>query len=276
MDIFRRLLLPVSSEFFSEDAVRRAKKFVDVFGSEIYVVYIPEEKAIKKMEEVSEPFLTENQRERMEEVVRKLADSVGDIIFDNMKKIIPLSNKEVRFGEFSDVIEEISEREGISCIVMGFERECFIKYRLLEKITMPVWVEEGKGSTVVGACSNLAPNLKVPSFTMEFAEKMGEDACLLYIIDTSEKVEVDERGNKLSRDMEELRKVASSFKERYKEKIRVEIVEGDMKEEIAKFAGENDADVVIIGREMKRRGFFSRELRKGIVERAKHSILFLN
>jgi len=40
MEIFRNLLLPISSEFFSEDMVRRASELSKIFGSEIHVLYI--------------------------------------------------------------------------------------------------------------------------------------------------------------------------------------------------------------------------------------------
>ena len=61
-EIFKKLLFPISSEFFQENVAKRIKKFVEIFGSDVYVVYIIEEKILKKMEDVAEPFLTEEQR----------------------------------------------------------------------------------------------------------------------------------------------------------------------------------------------------------------------
>ena len=276
MEIFRKLLLPISSEFFSEDMVRRASELSKIFGSEIYVLYIVEEKTLKKMEEVLQPFLTDEQRKRVEKEIENMMSGIAEIVFERVEKMIPSFTRHVRMGEFSDVVRDFVDSHDISCIIMGFEKECFVRYRLLESLSIPIWVENGDGSIVVGACSNLAPNVKVPLFTMELAEKLGREAHLLYIIDVTEKVEVDEHGNKMERSVEELRNAAEDFRRKYGERARVEVVEGRMEEEIVRYARKNNAHVTIVGREMKKRGVLSKELRKEMVEKIKNSILFLN
>ncbi len=276
MEIFRDVLLPVSSEFFPEKAVERAAEFSRIFGSNIHVLYIIEEKTMKKMEEVLQPFLTERQRKRIEEGMERMMESVAEIVFDSVREMLPTLSRNVRYGEFSDVIGEFVEKNNISCILTGFEKDCFIHYRLLESISMPIWVENGKGSRIVGVCSNLAPNVKVPPFTIKLAEAMEKDARLLYIIDTSEKVIVNEEGNKKEAGLEEMRGEGEKFMKKYGGQVKVEIVEGKLEEEMAKYARKNDADVTIVGREMKRRGVLVKELRKEMVEKSHNSILFLN
>jgi len=275
MDIFREVLLPVSSEFFPEKAVRRAEEFARIFGSKIHVLYIVEEKTLKKMEEVMRPFLTERQRKRVEERIKNLMEGVAEIIFERVGETLSSFSRHIRYGEFSDEIRDFVEKSSASCILMGFEKDCFVHYRLLESISMPIWVENGGEEVVMGLCSNLAPNVKVPPFAVELASVLKKEAVLLYILDASEKVIVDERGNKREAEMEELREEARKFKEKHEREARVEIVEGRL-EEAAKYARKNRAYVTIVGREMKKRGMLTKELRKEMVEKSNSSILFLN
>ena len=169
METFKRLLLPISSEFFSENIVERAGEITKIFGSEVYALYIIEEKTLKKMEEIAELFLTEKQRKEMEDSIINRGRDVANIIFREIEKYIPFFKKDVTTGEFSDIIIEKAEGYNATCIIMGFEKECFLKYRLLEEIKIPVWVEIKRGKSILGVCSNLAPNVKVPKFTLELS-----------------------------------------------------------------------------------------------------------
>jgi len=87
---------------------------------------------------------------------------------------------------------------------------------------------------------------------------------------------VDEKGVKRERTMEELRQAAEKFAAKYKKYADVKIAVGSIEGEAAKYADEVNADVVIIGREMKKRKIFSREIKKEMIEKIKHSLLFLN
>jgi len=276
MEIFRRILLPISSEFYSEGLIQRAAEFKRKFGGEVIAVYIVEEKTIRRMEEVSEPFLTEEQRKEMEKNIFEKSKEMAEIIFSKAEEYLQDFQREISIGEFSDVILEKMEKHGASCIMIGFEKDCMLKYRFLERVKIPVWVEIGKGENILGVCSNLAPNIKVPSFTIKFAEAMEKRPYLLYIIDTSEMVEVDENCVKKPCSMERLMEKAKEFKEKYEHIARIEIRKGGIEEEAANFADEINADVAIVGREMKKRGIFSKEFKKEMAEKIKHSLLFLN
>jgi len=172
MEIFRRILMPISSEFYSEGLIQRAAEFKRKFGGEVIAVYIVEEKTIRRMEEVSEPFLTEEQRKEMEKNIFEKSKEMAEIIFSKAEEYLQDFRREISIGEFSDVILEKMEKHGASCIMIGFEKDCMLKYRFLERVKIPVWVEIGKGENILGVCSNLAPNIKVPSFTIKFAESM--------------------------------------------------------------------------------------------------------
>lgn len=269
--------MPISSEFPPKNIFGRAKKFSEVFGSKIYILYITEEKTLRKVEEVAEPFLTEEQLNRIENSIIDKSKEIADIIFEKVKNKIPVFKLETTYGEFSDEIIKFSEKNDITCVLTEFEKECFLNYTLFEKIRIPVWVEAGEGSNVVmGVCSNLAPNLRVPGITLKIATAFGYDSKLIYIIDVEEKAEVDEKGFKKEKTLEELQKSAERFAERHKKNFEVEITVGSIEEKVTEFAEKFNPDVIVVGREMKKRKLFCKELKMEMIEKLKNSLLFLN
>ncbi|KAA0013924.1 MAG: universal stress protein [Thermoplasmata archaeon] len=278
MEIFKKLLLPISSEFFPENAVNRIAKFMEKFNSRLVVAYIIEEKTLKKMEEVSEVFLTEEQMEEMENQILEQGSMVAEkIIFEKVEPFIHEFGKKVIFGEFSEEVKKISREQNITCIITGYEKNCFLRYRLFEEMNIPIWVEMGRGNKIVlGICSNLAPNKRVPSLTLEIAKAFGYTPHLLYVVDKEERVEVDEKGRKIERNIEELVGKAKKFLQKYEDKAITHFAKGILEEEIVEYANSINADVVILGREMKKRKIFCREMKKNIVEKLKHSMFFLN
>ena len=277
MEIFKKLLLPISSEFFNENVIERVKNIVEVFGSELVVAYIVEKKTMKKVDEVAELFLTEEQRKEMEEEVINESKLIASHFFERIEKEIGKHENMIVFGEYSEEIKKIVEEKKITCVVTSFEKECLIKYRLFEMLSVPILVEFGRGEKkILGVCSNLAPNKRVPKITLEMAEKMNYEPFFIYIIDKEEKVEVDEYGHKIERDLDYLKMKAKEFIEKYKDKAIIRMSIGTIENEMAKYADEINADLVVIGREMKRKGIFGREIKREMVEKVKHSLLLLN
>ena len=76
--------------------------------------------------------------------------------------------------------------------------------------------------------------------------------------------------------MEKLKQKAEEFVEEYKNSANVRIAIGNIEEEVAKYADEINADIAIVGREMKKRSIFCKEFKKEMAEKIKHSLLFLN
>ncbi len=278
MEIFKRLLLPISSEFFPENAVRRIAELAGKFDSEVLIVYIIEQKTIEKMEHVAEIFLTDEQRKEIEkEIVEQSKMLAGEIIFKNVKPMINNFEERITFGEFSEEVKKISEEQKTTCVITGYEKGCLLRYRLFENMNIPVWVEMKKSKKhVLGVCTNLAPNKRVPSLTLELAECFGYVPHLLYVVDKEEKVEVDEEGRKTERKLSELLEKAEEFLDKYKGKMHTHFSEGILEEEIIKYSKEIDPDVIIIGREMKKRKIFCREMKREIVDKLENSLLFLN
>jgi len=277
MEIFKKLLLPISSEFFNENVIERVKNIVEVFGSELVVAYIVEKKTMEKVNEVAELFLTEEQRKEMEEEVINESKLIASYFFKKIEKEIGEHENMIVFGEYSEEIKKIVEEKEITCVVTSFEKECLLKYRLFEMLPIPILVEFGKGEKrILGVCSNLAPNKRVPKITLEMAEKMNYEPFFIYIVDKEEKVEVDEHGHKIERDLDYLKMKAKKFVEKYKDKATIRVSIGTVENEAAKYADEINADLVVVGREMKRKGIFGKEIKKEMVEKVKHSLLLLN
>jgi len=273
MEIFKKMIVPVSSEFFPEKAVVETKKLSEIFGSEVIILYVIEKKTLKKFEMASNTFFTYQQKKNFEEkLIKEQKEIATDIIKKRIRSNIKKFEEKVVVGEYSEEIEKAIEDYKATIVVTEFEKWNVLKYRLLEKLKLPIWVAAGGGDVVVGACSNLAPNVKVPKFVKDFSDITNHKAILLYIIDIEDRVLVNENGEKVKASIDELRSNAKKFAERYE---KVEIREGIFEEELVKFADEVNAGLVVIGREMKKRSM-NREVRKDIAENIHHSVLFLN
>lgn len=274
MEIFKRLLLAISSEFFSESIIRRVKKIAKKFESKVYFIYVIEKKTLRKFEEVAEPFLTDAQRREIEKNVIEEKNMIAKEIYEKLKGI---DKFEISIGEFSDEVLKASAKYNATCIIIGFEKECFLKYRLFKMATVPILVDIGEGGkNILGICTNLAPNLRVPKYTIEIAKNFDYTPYLFYVIDIEDKVEIDEKGMKKEKSIEELEERAREFIKGYEDMAKVKIKVGVLEETIKESAEEVNADLVIVGREMKKRKIFSKGTKMEILNKMKHSLLFLN
>jgi nucleotide-binding universal stress UspA family protein len=273
--MFKKVLLSISSEFYPEQAVKEAKFIQDNFSSSVYLLYIIEKKTLDKFEKASQPFLTHEQKMRFEDDILNEQRKIADDIMEKVKNTLNIKESKIVIGEYSDEIEKMVEEKGIDLVIIGFKRDAVIHYRVIERIKIPLLIAIFNGSDgVVGVCSNLAPNVKVPAFVKEFASAVSKEPRLVYIIDREEPAIVDEAGNKIEKSIDEIRKIAEEFVSHHS--TISEIREGIMENEIEKVAKDTDAFVIVIGREIKKRKIFSKEIRKKIVENSSHSILFLN
>ena len=282
-EIFERILVPISSEYFPVNAVKRAGELSEIFESTVEIVYIIEEKTLKKIDEVAESVNTVYERDELKkELAEKGNFMAHSVIFEEVDKFFKEKpEKKVIEGEFTDVIIEEARIRKITCILMGFEKKCMLRYRLFEELDIPIWVEmDGGKKVVVGICSNLSPNKKVPKVTYAIAEALGYEPYIVYIVDTSDRVEVDERGERsLKKPVEYLLENGEKFVEKFKEKgIKTMVLEGPIEEKIGEIAGKLEASLVVVGREKKRRKIlwvFCRDVKKEITEKTGHSLLFL-
>jgi len=285
--VFKNILIPISSEFYSINVLMRGVFLSKKFKSKINLVYIIEEKGFDQTDKLVDTYRTAMEKEETKNEIINSHKQVADtIIFDDAKKIftekdVKLEGKIVN-GEFSDVIKQELLQKNYDLILMGFEKECSLKYRLLEDVDVPIWiVGEGESKKILAVCTNLAPNKKVPKLSMKLAEKLDWDLYMLYVVDNEDSVQVDEKGNRSERKTErELLSVGQKFLENFRDKnIKTRLVKGTLEKETIKKAQEINAQLVIVGREQKKKGLLGfpvKNLKKKLAEKCKYSLLFLN
>ncbi|MCK5030199.1 MAG: universal stress protein, partial [Thermoplasmatales archaeon] len=257
------------------------------FKSTINLVYIIEEKTLHQTDKISDSFRTHyNRLETSNDIIKKSRLRVDNIILNDAKFF--LKNKEIPFkekiveGEFSNVVKRELDENNYDLVLMGFEKGCILNYRLLDEVNVPIWIEsDGESKSILAVCSNLAPNQKVPEFSVKLSEDLGWDLHMLYVVDMGDSVEVDETGQRSDRKSEkDLIFIGENFVEKMREKgINVRLVKGGLEKETVKAAEDIGANLVIVGREQKKKNIFGlpvKNVKKKIAEKCRYSILFVN
>lgn len=285
--MFKNILIPVSSEFYAKEALERSVFLAEIFKSSIKLIYIIEEKTLNQTDKMSDAFRTHYEiDETKKKMVREQIRTADDIIFDDARfffknKGIPSEEKIVE-GEFSNVIKSELSKKNYDLILMGFEKECILNYRLLEEVNIPIWIEsDGKSNTILAVCSNLAPNQKVPEFSVKLAESLGWNLHMLYVVDVMDNVEVDENGKRSDRKSEkDLVNRGENFVEKMRQKgVNAQLVKGGLERETVKAAERIGANLVIVGREQKKKSILGlpfKSFKRKMAEKCKYSMLFIN
>ena len=87
--MFKNILIPVSSEFYSKDVLQRSVFLAEKFKSNIDLVYIIEEKALDQANRVSDTYRTNYEmQETKNEIIQKQKLAAYNIIFDDAKFIL--------------------------------------------------------------------------------------------------------------------------------------------------------------------------------------------
>jgi hypothetical protein len=163
---------------------------------------------------------------------------------------------------------------------MGFEKECLLNYRLLDEVKVPIWIESGRGDrSILAVCSNLAPNKKVPTLSMNLSKILNWNLNMLYVIDTHDAVEVDESGRRSEKKSEkELITRGKKFVSDMRKKgIKTRLVKGSLEKEAFREAEKVRAKLIVIGREQKRKGILRiKSVKRKIAEKGRYSLLFIN
>jgi nucleotide-binding universal stress UspA family protein len=282
--MFKNILIPISSEFYSKQVIQRALTLSEKFKSQITILYIIEEKTLKQTNKISCSYITEyNLEETKKELIENQKQSADTIIFQEINKIF--KNKEISEKiveqEYTDAIKEEIRSKKYDLLLMGFRKECILNYRLFEEVNIPIWVV-GKGTSqkILAICSNLVSNQKISQISIKLAETLGWSLQILYIIDTEDCVQVDEQGKRSTKQTEkELKSQAQKFvEEMQKKQINVEIVKGSLEKQTAKKAEKINAQLVILGQEQKKKGMLGfpvKNVKKKIAEKCKYSMLFV-
>jgi len=285
--LFKNILIPISSEYYSKKVLLRGVFLSKKFESTINLVYIIEEKKFHHADKLVDSYRTATEKEETKkQIINTQRQAADTIIFEDAKQMfnkkgIKIKEK-IAKGEFSDIIKQELSKQKHDLILMGFEKECVLNYRLLSEVDIPVWIEGiGDSKKILAVLTNLAPNQKVPEVSMELSKKLGWDLHMLYVVDTEDSVQVDKKGKRseikteemlLAKGMELLGKLNGG-------KAKTHLVKGSLEKETIKTAEKIDANLVIVGREQKKKGVLGlpvKNLKKKLAEKCEYSILFLN
>jgi nucleotide-binding universal stress UspA family protein len=287
MGMFKNILIPISSEFYTKEVLERSANLAEKFGSMITLIYIIEEKTLNQTDKVADGYLPHAARvETKRAIIKEQKHTADAIVFKDAKlyfskRDIPLEEHVVR-GEFSTVVKQEIGKKKYDLIVMGFEKECMLNYRLLDEVNIPIWVESDSGNNMILAvCSNLAPNMKVPEMSLHLAKLLGSQLHMLYVVDTQDSVVVDARGNRSPhKPVDELVAHGRRFASEMREKgVDVQVVTGSLERETLRAAEDVSASLVIVGREQKKHtmlGVPVKSTKRKMAEMCRYSLLFIN
>ncbi|UCD13706.1 MAG: universal stress protein, partial [Thermoplasmatales archaeon] len=200
--MFNNILIPISSEFYQKEVFPTGAFLAEKFNSTINLVYIIEEKTLNQTDKLSNAYRTPHEiGETKKEIVRRYVQSADKIVFDDAKLFFKNKNiafqEEIIKGEFSTAIKSQLNKTKYDLILMGFEKECLLNYRLLEEVNVPIWIESGyENNSILAICSNLAPNQRVPEISVNLSKMLGWDLKMLYVVDIQDTVEVDKMGKR--------------------------------------------------------------------------------
>jgi len=285
--MFKKILIPVSSEFYTKEILQRGVFLAEKFKSKTDIVYIIEEKTLDQTDKQSDAFRTHYEIEdTKKEIVGTQKQKADNIIFEDARTIykekgLTVEDKTAE-GQFSTVIKKEIKNNNYDLILMGYNKQCNLNYRLLDDMDIPIWLEsEKQGDSILAVCSNLAPNQKVPDLSMKLAKLLNWNLNMLYVIDMQDNVEVDRQGNRSGKKSEnDLKDNGINFQKEMKQKnINVEIVKGNLEKQTFKKAKDLGANLVIIGREKKQKGTLGlpvKNIKRKIAGKCKYSILFIN
>ena len=285
--MFKNIIVPISSEFYSKKVIKRSLFLAERFHSTVHILYIIEENSMQQMNKFSDTHLTHyNRTETHHALLQKQRQTADTIILDELKPIFKQKNITMNYnfvhGEYSTSIKNELLKNHYDLVLMGYEKQCLIDYRVIDEITIPIWIEGGgHHESILAICSNLAPNQKVPTVSKTLSEAFNWELYMLYVIDTQDTVKVDENGKRsIKKPKKDLLNTGKKFVDQMNEKdIKVEMVQGSIEQQSIKAANKLEIGLIIIGREQKQKGMLGlpvKKIKQKITEKCKYSILFLN
>ena len=205
--MFKKILVPLPSEYFPDLAIKRAVDLASKLDSKVYLLYILEKPLLDKLTRNSSHALTDHDRNEVECIlIEKEMNGKSKIYFKKAEKIA--KSKKIKFNKFTckgihtDEILKKIDSKNIDLIISEFHPDTLLKYRIFYDSPIPVWIERSGGSlqNIYGICTNLGKNLKVPKYTRNLAMKFDSNAQFYYVLDLP-KAQMDQsaidNGNKL-------------------------------------------------------------------------------
>ncbi len=285
--MFKNILIPISSEYYTKEVLERSVFLAKKFKSTINLIYIIEEKTLNQTDKKSDSYRTPYEiAETKNEIRQKQKQTADQIVFEDAKfylknNKIPFAEKIIE-GEFSNIVKREIEFKDYDLILMGYEKECALNYRLFDEIKIPLWVvNKNDGKSILAVCSNIAPNVKVPDLSLKLSQTLNLELNMIYVIDVNDTVQVDKNAIRSDKKTEkDLMINAEKFKKQMEKKdINITLLKGGFEKEVIKATEIYNPKIVIIGREQKKKGILGlpvKNLKRKLVEKCKYSILFLN
>ena len=145
--MFKRILVPISSEqTVPSSALRRACELSLTFQSEVYVLYVIEQRRLQQLDEISEHILTYQHLDKLKKNIKeaRIRDTKGQT-FESIDRCCAEqcveSKNMVTIGRYSNEILKAVAKHDIELIVLEFIRSFLINFEIFEKSPVPVWVE---------------------------------------------------------------------------------------------------------------------------------------
>ena len=249
--MFNKILLPLSSEYYPELAVKRALDIAQKFKSELTMEYIFEEKVIEKINEVSSGAVTQCSLEEMAEDVKNVeVASESTVIFEEIENLAKGKgiqiHKQIHSGHLSEEIIDCIKDHGINLIITEFHKDLLSKYRILYDSPVAIWLENsGKRiNSIDGILTNLSPNKLVPNAAFYLSKKLDLPLHLYYVLDTTDSQDENT-------DWTDQKQLIKTLRARAK-KLNIYFEYDTVTEDISHFLSNNfrhkDRSVVILGR----------------------------
>jgi hypothetical protein len=250
-------------------------------------MYIIEEKTLNTTDRISDVYRTPYDIEQTKRaIIRGSTSKAAKLVFTEARQIISGQdisiNERIVRGEFSPVIKNELEKNQYDLILMGYEKETMLHYRLFDEVKIPIWIESDTGGeAILAVCSNLAPNQKVPIMGMYLSQVLKWPLQMLYVVDIQDTVMVDSYGHRSGpKTTTELTSQGNAFIGKMKQNgLSVKLTKGGLEKETLKEAIKIGARLVIIGREQKKKKIlnpFSKGVKRKMAEQTHHSLMFIN
>ena len=188
--MFKKILVPLPSEYFPDLAIKRAVDLASKLDSKVYLLYILEKQLLDKLTRNSSHALTDHDRNEVECIlIEKEMNGESKMYFKKAEKIA--KSKKIKFNKFTckgihtDEILKKIDSKNIDLIISEFHPDTLLKYRIFYDSPIPVWIEcsEGDINNIYGICTNLGKNLRVPEYTNKLAKKFNSKVRFDYILD---------------------------------------------------------------------------------------------
>lgn len=262
--MFEKVMISVPMEQFPSLAFERARDLSEYLGSELLVSYVIEDDLFKMVSASAVHVVTGKDQELWERKMIRTHEKIArDVVVKEAEKLTGRNDIDLRIvrGGYAGALSRVIEDEGCDMILMEYHSFDLLKYRIMDRSPVPVWIERNKGPIRrIGLfCTNLAPNERAPGAARKLKKAFGAGLESYYILDPEGDADEEREGP----DMISAR-----------DRIRwTDVVHDRVESFITKRSKENDLDLIILGR-IRKRGYF--HLRSKFAKKTRASVLLIN